>query len=263
MLLPFLRRTSTPPARSYSPRPLGQVAQVCTSIDGPLLRSIGCLLTRPGVLTVAYLEGQRKPYAPPLQLFLLANLLFFGMQTLTGAKIFSTPLEEHLQSDIWSDVAQRLLAHRLETGHTSIGVYAPTFNQAVALNSKSLVVLMVPPFAVLPALLFWRRHRPFVGHIIFSLHLYAFLLLLFCVSLFIVGGSLFFGGPGLESNTFDHVLSVVELIVCATYLYIAVGSVYDARGALRIFKVAVLASAVGAIFLGYRFALMLITFSST
>jgi hypothetical protein len=133
----------------------------------------------------------------------------------------------------------------------------------VALNSKSLIVLMVPPFALLPALVFWRRHRPFVGHIIFSLHFYAFLLLLLCVSLAIVGSSLFFGGPGLESETFDHVLSVVELLVCATYLYIAVGSVYGASGALRILKVAMLASAVGGIFLGYRLSLMLITFAST
>ena len=225
---------------------LGQVAQACTNVDGPLLRSVGRLVTQPGALTVAYLQGQRKPFAPPLQLFLVANLLFFGMQTLTGAKIFSTPLDQHLHSEIWGGVAQGLLAHRLQMRQTTIGAYAPVFNQAVALNAKSLVVMMVPPFALLPALVFWRSRRPFVGHVVFSLHLYSFLLLLFCVALAVVGGSLFFGGPGLESETFDHVLSIAELLVCAFYLYIAVGSVYGATGAARIFKVAALALAVGA-----------------
>jgi hypothetical protein len=242
---------------------LSQVAQACTSIDGPLLRSIGCLLTRPGALTVAYIKGQKKPYAPPFQLFLIANLLFFGMQSLTGSRIFSTPLEQHLQSDIWGGIAQRLLAHRPEMRHTTIGAYAPIFNQAVALNAKSLIVVMVPPFALLPALVFWKSHRPFVGHVVFSLHLYAFLLLLFCVSLAVVGGSMLFGGPGLESETFDHVLSVADLLVCATYLYIAAGSAYGAKGAFRVFQVAGLTVAAGSIFLGYRLALMLLTLSST
>jgi hypothetical protein len=242
---------------------LGQVAQVCTNVDGPLLRSIGRLVTQPGALTVAYLQGQRKPFAPPLQLFLVANLLFFVMQTLTASKIFSTPLDQHLHSDIWGDVAQRLLAHRLEMQHTTIGAYAPAFDQAVALNAKSLIVVMIPPFALLPALLFWRSRRPFVGHVIFSIHFYAFLLLLLCASLAVVGSSLLFGGPGLESGTFDHVLSIIELLGCATYLYISAGSVYGARGGVRIFKVATLVLAVAAIFLSYRLALMLLTLFST
>ena len=242
---------------------LGQVAQVFANIDGPLLRGLGCLLTQPGALTVAYLEGRRKPFAPPLQLFLVANLLFFAMQSLTGSKIFSTPLDQHLHSDIWGGVAQHLLARHLETQPATVDLYAPAFNQAVALNAKSLIVLMVPPFALLPALLFRRSRRPFVGHLVFALHFYAFLLLLCCASLAIVGASLSFGGPGLESETFDHVLSIVQLLFCATYLYIAVSPVYGAAGAARILKVLVLALAVGALFLGYRLALFLITLFST
>src|SRR5882724_13085474 len=79
---------------------LNQVTQACTNIDGPRLRSFRCLVMRPGRLTVAYLQGQRKLYTLPLQLFLVANVAFFAMQSVTGAKIFSTPLEKHLKSDI-------------------------------------------------------------------------------------------------------------------------------------------------------------------
>ena len=242
---------------------LSQFAQACTNIDGPFLRSLRCLATQPGALTVVYLQGRRKPYTPPLQLFLVANVLFFAMQSLTGAKIFSTPLDQHLHSDIWGGVARQLVAHRVEARHTTISQYAATFDPAVALNAKSLIVVMVLPFALLPALAFYRSRRPFVAHVVFSLHFYAFLLLLLCVSLTALGVSLWFGGPGLESETFDHTLSIVELVLCAVYLYVSVGTVYGARGASRVLKVLPLAFAVGALFLGYRFALFLITFSST
>jgi hypothetical protein len=153
---------------------LSQVAQACTNIDGPLIRSFRCLTARPGFLTMAYLQGLRKPYTLPLQLFLVANVLFFAMQSVTGAKIFSTPLDQHLHSDIWGGVAQQLVAHRLETQQTTLGLYAPVFNQAVAVNAKSLIVLMVLPFALLPATVFYRSRRPFVAHIVFSLHFYSF-----------------------------------------------------------------------------------------
>ena len=126
---------------------VSQVVHACTNIDGPLLRSFRCVLLRPGLLTVAYLEGQRKLYTLPLQLFLVANILFFAMQSLTGAKIFSTPLDQHLHSDMWSSVAQKLVAQHLQTRRTTEAQYAPVFNQAVAQNGKSLIVLMVLPFA--------------------------------------------------------------------------------------------------------------------
>ena len=35
-----------------------QIVQACTNLDGPLVRSFRCLMTRPGVLTVAYLDGR-------------------------------------------------------------------------------------------------------------------------------------------------------------------------------------------------------------
>jgi Protein of unknown function (DUF3667) len=125
----------------------GQIFQAWTSIDGPLIRSFRGLVTRPGSLTVAYIQGRRKPYALPLQLFLVVNVLFFAMQSLTGANVFSTTLDSHLQKFFWSPVAQNLVTHRLARQQTTLSLYAPVFNQAVALNAKSLIVLMVLPFA--------------------------------------------------------------------------------------------------------------------
>jgi hypothetical protein len=88
-------------------------------IDGRLIRSVRYAVTRPGALTMAFHRGQRKAYLKPIQLFFLANVIFFAMQSFTGAKIFSTPLASHLQSDIWGGLAERLQAHHIESAETS------------------------------------------------------------------------------------------------------------------------------------------------
>ena len=69
-------------------------------------------------------------------------------------------------------------------GETGSGVFEVVYrkgihedDEMVARNAKSLIGVMVLPFAALPALLFRGRRLPAVAHLVFSLHLYAFLLL--------------------------------------------------------------------------------------
>ena len=240
-----------------------QLFQAFSSIDGRLVRSVRRLVCQPGALTVAYLRGRRKRYTGPFQLFLLANVLFFAMQSLTHTNIFSSPLDAHLHRQDWSSVARPLVQSRLETMRTTLDRYAPVFDQAVVVNAKSLIILMVVPFALLLPIVFHRSRRPFVAHVAFSLHLYAFLLLLFCASVTVAAVERWLGGDGLDSARIDHILSVINLSACATYLYLATGTVYGASGAPRLLKAMALALAVGCIVLGYRFALLLITLYST
>jgi hypothetical protein len=119
---------------------------------------------------------------------------------------------------------------------------------------------MVLSFAALPPILFYRSSMPFVLHIVFSLHLYAFLLLLFCVALGIAEFDvLLLGGAGLDSARFDHTVSIALLLACATYLYAATRTVYGERGFVQIAKATGLSVAVAFIVLGYRFVLLPIT----
>ena len=89
-------------------------------MDSRLLRSFRALLFRPGALTTAYLEGPRKPYISPFQLFLLANLLFFAIQSVTRDKVFSKSLASHLHGQDWSELA------RDQLGLSAIYLYVAT-----------------------------------------------------------------------------------------------------------------------------------------
>lgn len=250
--------------RELTLRPLiGQGFESFTNIDGRLLRSFRYLVSRPGALTVAYLRGQRKPYMAPVALFLLINVLFFAMESLTGGTVFTTPLESHLHTQPWSDAVQNLVARNLEAKHTTLSSYAPVFNRAVALNARSLIIFMALFFSLAPALVFRRRSRPLVVHVVFALHFYAFVLLLLCIATTIPVISVWLGGAGLESEPMDHAIFICLLLASAVYLYLSASAVYRDRGAVLVLKTVALTFAVAVVVLGYRFMLLLITLHST
>lgn len=137
---------SPPSARDLTLRGLfHQLFHALSSIDGRLIRSFQCLVTHPGALTVAYVQGRRMPHLGPVQLFLVANVLFFAMQSLTNTNIVSSTLDSHLHNQDWHAVAQHLVSHRLETMQTTLDLYAPIFDRAIMLHAKSFIILMVLP----------------------------------------------------------------------------------------------------------------------
>jgi hypothetical protein len=237
----------------------GKVLHAATSIDGRLLRTMWRLIRHPGQLTVAHLKGQRMPYVPPLQLFLIANALFFAMQSLTDTQIFGSTLESHLYHQDWSPLAQSLVAERLAKLRTNLTQYAPAFDRNAVLYAKSLIILMVVPFALLLSLTFLRARKPFVAYAYFSLHLYTFLLLLFSLALAVAAIDVYLGGLGLSSPVVDNVLSIINLAACGGYAFVAAAPVFGSRGIARLVRAAGMALTAGLIVLGYRFAIFLIT----
>ncbi len=238
---------------------LARILHAATSIDGRVLRTFRRLLRHPGTLTKAYVEGQRKPYATPFAIFLLANVLFFTVQSLTHISVLGSNLASHLHLQDWKELAQVLLDRHLQATHTTLAAYTPVFDRAVVVNAKSLVILMVLPFAGLLALLFLGRRQRFMAHLAFSLHLYAFLMLLFSLAVLFAKVVAAFGGPGLESALMDDSLSMFNLIVSGIYIHAALGPAYEIAGMQRLVKALVLTFAAPALVLGYRFAIFLIT----
>jgi uncharacterized protein DUF3667 len=240
-----------------------QAFHTLSSIDSRLLQSLKVLVTRPGAITNAYVLGPRKPYIGPFQLFLIVNLAFFAVQAFAESPIFSTSLHSHMHDQDWSAFARTLVSNKLATTHTSLAAYAPVFDHAVDVNARSLVILLVVPFTLLLIPLFATSHRPFVTHLVFALHLQAFLLLCSCVLLLLTFLEVSVGGSGLRSQLVDWGTFVVLVAVIATYLYIATGIVYGATGAVRVLKVALLAVVIAAAVPGYRFLIFLVTLHYT
>jgi hypothetical protein len=240
-----------------------QALEAFTSYDSRLLRSLRMLLLHPGRLTLMYLSGSRKPYLGPFALFLLANVLFVALEGVTGSNAFAAPLERHLHEQPWSHYAQQLVEEHLAAKGQTLQSYAPVFDQAVAKNAKSFIIVMVLPLALLSALAFAGNQLPFATHLTYSLHFHAFMLILISCSLLFAWLDTLIGGPGLNSQLLDNTLAIFLLLVCAWYLYWSAGTVYQTAGWLRTIKAVILVLAAASIFLGYRFLLLLFTLYTT
>ena len=239
-----------------------QLVKNASSIDGKLVRSWRGLLTRPGQLTAAYISGERRRTLSPLALFFIANAIFVGVQLLTGVNILSSPLDSHLHFQDWSPFVQGLVEDRLASRGLTLDAYAPVFDRSAVFNAKALIILMALAFAPMAAITF-RDHRPAGAHIIFALHLYAFILVLLSGSVLLAELDLLLGGGGLRSANVDKALSVFNLLVCGFYLYLAIPKVYSTAGWRRVASAMLLTLGIGLLFVGYRFAIFLITFYTT
>ena len=272
---PTCRRTIDTPycpscgERPRNPRELtlrglfDQAFEAITSIDGKVLRSFRDLVTRPGALTVAFVEGRRKPYIGPVALFLVANVVFFAFESLTHGLVFSTTLKAHMTNQPWSVPATALVTKRLAETSTTLEAYAPTFDAAIALHARSMILLMVLAFVPLPALVLRHHRRPFAVHAVFSLHLYAFMLLLLSIGNLIPGAGVPFGYERSPSVVLDAILSIMLVVACAIYLYLSIGRAYGGGRWSRLAAAAALSSGVAAIVLGYRYTLLIITLFTT
>jgi hypothetical protein len=240
-----------------------QAATALTDVDGKVVRTFRCLLAQPGALTVAFLSGKRKAYVGPVALFLSANVIFFAMESLTSGLVLTTPLQSHLHAQPWSEPAQAIVAKHLASRHTTLVAYAPRFDAAIALHARSMILVMVASFIPFPALLFRRQRRPFAAHAVFSLHLYAWMLVLLSVATAIPPVWARLGGSAAAARTLDITLSLALLGACAIYLFTSIGPVYGGGRLRRAAAAAALTMAAAAIVLGYRFALLVFTLATT
>ena len=73
----------------------GDALDALTNVNGKFLKSLRLLVFSPGFLSAEHARGARLPYMRPVQLFLVANLVFFLW---SFVPIFSTPLQVHTWS---------------------------------------------------------------------------------------------------------------------------------------------------------------------
>jgi len=233
-----------------------------TQLDGRLGSTLVALLTRPGALTAAWLEGRRRPYLGPAQIFVLANVVFFLVQWATRLDILSVPLRAHLDGQFYSAWAQRAVQARLAAHGLAFEAFAQRFDQLTDLQARTLVIVMAPAFALVCAAILAHRRRPAAAHLTFALHLFAFLML--AISVVFLATALFLlvvGRMGLSPSphSVDWAVSAIELSLCVAFLWPALRRVYGLRPLPRAAATAALLAVVPVLLFGYRLLLLVLT----
>ncbi len=169
---------------------LKQLAESLTDIDGKVIGSFKALIFSPGTLSNNYLNGIRRNWLNPFQVFILANILYFFALSFMWQVTYNTPLEIHLTASNFfhKDTAITMVNQELIDSNRSMEEFRLVFDQSIALLSKSLVILNIPIFTLLSFLIFINHQHALIKTAFFSTHFYAFLLLFQVFFSFLVQG---------------------------------------------------------------------------
>jgi hypothetical protein len=260
--------------RSFLGHALGEFA----SLDAKLPRTLWKLSRRPGALTLEWLRGRRGLYIRPLQLFLLANLVYFVAQPFTRYNGYNTTLNSQMHRQFYSEVlgiAETVRAEVARRGQT-MATFEAAYNAKSEILAKTLILVMVPLFGLGVALLNGQRGRPFVQHLVFALHYYtwellfvatAFLLVYSRVLQWVSAGLAASGGTLAErlgdlrggNALLFLVTELPTVFLLLPYLYLATRRVYGGHRLACAAKALLLLFAEVAIMLFYRLILFRVT----
>lgn len=191
-----------------------------THIDNRLWKTLQLLFLRPGDLTQAYCNGVRKAYLKPIQLFFIANVLYFLSLLFFQNDVFYFPLENFIKYRPFGiDYAGWVKHETLLRGWTD-EAFREAFNAQIKTQGKAWVILNVPMLALIIGLLYLNQRQRFpVEHLVFSLHFYTFVLLYICL-LGLAGIGLY--TIGAATGLMGRLGWIVEILALFIFLYLAV-----------------------------------------
>ena len=196
-----------------------QTVDVFTHLDSKLYSSIKALLFKPGYLSVAYIQGLRKPFMKPFQIFVLINILFFLL--LSNVDIFRIPSsymfdETNLKGYNIAEIVEQKI---IETNKTKNEI-ALVYDLQSAILAKTYVITFIPLLSFVFALLFIRKKLQIGKHIVFSTHLFSFLILIMILWL-----PFFILLPKIHIDK-TYLIKIPLLIFWVLYLGIAIKQFY-------------------------------------
>lgn len=155
--------------------------------------------------------------------------------------------------------ADGMTFHELLQSPEAYRAYDARFAAMTTTQAKSLVILMVPLFALLTSAVYGRARRFYAEHLVFSLHGYAFILLLIsaaglCVYVLLRG----LASVGVEPawQVVDTGLGLFMIGVMAPYLAVAVRRAFGAGRWAAVLGTAVLIPGFMAVLYVYRSILL-------
>ncbi|MFZ1678855.1 MAG: DUF3667 domain-containing protein [Saprospiraceae bacterium] len=218
--------------------------------DSKLLQSVWLLFSKPGFLTSEWIAGRRVNYMKPLQLFVIASLLFYFFLPTVPAYYSPT-----------SDLMSGYVAHNIgvNTFHSNLGKiisekalvfgvdekeFAVRLDSIAARQSKTWLFFIIPFWGSLIFLLYHRTIPWLAPHLIFAMHGLTFNLLADLSIHFFLH---IFGIPIM-----GQVIFLILMFFIWIYQFFAVQRVYGSKWFEAIFKSLIILVGLISIILIYR-----------
>jgi hypothetical protein len=176
----------------------GSVLEDIVSLDSRVARTLIPLVTRPGEITARYLEGERIRYVPPVRLYIFVSLGYFlllGFWMGSGAGSD----QDFVQGGDPREMAEEILRQQAEEGTEALSFSdamtvgaaqvaedPAAFRRSLAERLSHLMFFLLPAFAVLSWLLYRRRERYLLPHLLHALHFHVFAYLVLGAAILLV-----------------------------------------------------------------------------
>lgn len=194
-----------------------------THLDAKVFGSIVPIAVQPGRATADYIAGRRSRYLRPLQTFIILNLIFFFAAGKLHIFGFDTAMYLKYANQakvLFTMRADELVNEKAREEHQTVAELAPHLDEKIDHQKRSILLLLVPLFAVFVMLVEWRAHRTYIEHLIFSIHFFCFWLML--MLLLVLPAKL------LHLRGENGVL-LMMIVATTLYLAIALRRVYGGR----------------------------------
>jgi len=243
---------------------LKELATALTLLDSKVFRSVWLLVSKPGYLSSEYFRGRRVRYVKPLQLFVFLNVIYYLSLTLFAATTFTTPLATQLHmNDYYPAHASRQVSQKIQRDHITYEALEAKYNARTSTLSKTLVFLLIPVFAILFYVLFFKKRKYFVEHVVVATHFWSFNLILLGVILpiatVLLARLLKVFNISATYAVNDNIVSIVLQICIAVYLFAMLRRFYVARSWYCVATTSAIAWSFFHIVWFYRFVLFEIT----
>jgi hypothetical protein len=236
-----------------------------TDIDSKVLRSFRYLLFSPGKLTAEWRAGRERSFVQPVRLFIVVNIIYFLFLHFFPINTIVVPLDSQYNLQMYSRTIRPIVDKEIRDSHTTFKKFAEKYDEISSEQAKTLVILMVPIFAGLLALLYYRKHLYFVEHLVFSLHFYSVFLLLISVGAIIMNYLVLIGFHvlGLPINAYDinwdELITLSDGTLIFLYFIFAISKVYGGKLWANIIRTSLLTYSLLYILWLYRFILFFTT----
>jgi hypothetical protein len=210
-------------------------------LDSKLGKTVVPLLTKPGFLTNEYIAGRRVRYVGPFRIyfiigavyFLLFSLAHYNTSVMSGLEtVIEHAHPSHVAADSEAAGGDHMAHHVNSDGldesrlHKHFAALKRTTEWFVG-NQTLITFLLVPVAALVLKLLYISSKRLYIEHLVFAVHIQAFLFCLLIPTLL----------PWYRQSTY-----AAAMVLALIYLYFAMRAVYGNGAAATVAKCSVMAA---------------------
>ena len=172
-----------------------QALESAFALDGKTPRTLAFLMVRPGFLSEEYRKGKINRYIHPVRLFWMATLVFFALliSQLNSNEVLKSPIYYSTENGLTISLNEpsdstTTMSQNMDEGESYKKMDEKDWSMMVNYIAKFapyVTFLLIPIFAFLLILFFWRTKCYYMYQMVFTLHFHTFLWIFFSLNLLV------------------------------------------------------------------------------